>query len=676
MLYHPKIMLRYLTALLISSAVAHGDLTATFTRDGKTDSRVDRLPALNIREGEPVSPFLSAGAFDAKWEGKLVVPKRLRLAFSLEGSGSVKLMIAGKEVIAREGDFGGEPSANIRLNPGEHDFELSYSSNANGSAELRVYWEERSFPRQTIPPYAFASEPTPAATLGEQQRHGRMVFAENHCAKCHAPEAGFGVTPMAELTEIGPLLFGIGDRVSEEWLQRWLADPHALRPTTHMPDLIDASTEEGRQKTADLAAYFSASTMGGEVPADPDPALAQAGGGHFHELGCVSCHTPPDRDQPDLEGDRVPLNNVASKWKPGALVAYLKKPDQLHSHTRMPDFLMSDEEASSIAAFLISASKGKETKLDVEFPKGDAARGEEVAKALQCGVCHPGVPLSGNAAGPSLDDVFKADWLTEGCAAPDEKRRPELPIMNLNDSEREALAAFSKAGAESLGRDTSAEYATRQLESLNCNACHSQDDKRAIIDLVHGETKALTAHMAGLQERVDQSRPHLTFTGEMLYSTYIEKMLAGTADPRPRPWLGMRMPAFRSRALPLAEGMARIHGYEPKGPTKLEVDPALAEIGKGLIGSEAGFGCTTCHGVGDQKATAAFEVEGINFALTPDRMREGFYHRWMDNPQSVTPGSKMPRYSENNKSQRGDVLGGDAQKQFEAIWHYLHSFEK
>jgi hypothetical protein len=89
--------------------------------------------------------------------------------------------------------------------------------------------------------------------------------------------------------------------------------------------------------------------------------------------------------------------------------------------------------------------------------------------------------------------------------------------------------------------------------------------------------------------------------------------------------------------------------------------------------SAEGFGCTTCHGIGDQDPTAAFEVGAVNFALTPGRLRHEFYHRWMDNPAAVTPSTKMPRYAEGNESQRSDILDGDARKQYEAIWHWLHS---
>lgn len=665
-------MTRPLLLLLFAVGSARAGLTVTFTRDGQTDSRTDRFPALSIAAGQPVTPFLSAGPFEAVWSGKLVVPRRQRLIFSFEGEGSASLTINGNELLSRAGDLAGESSEMLRLNPGEHEFVLAYRSHDEGSAKLRVYWEELSFPRQTIPSSAFAGEPTPAAILGGQQRHGRVLFTEHHCMKCHAPETGLGTNPMPETAEIGPLLFGIGDRVNEEWLRRWIAEPHTLRPGTPMPDLVDVSTGEGRQQAADLAAYFAASTMGAAMPSAPGPELAQAGGAHFHELGCAACHTPPDHNQPDLETKRVPLNNVASKYQPGALVAFLKKPDQFHAHTGMPDFMMSEEEANSIAAYLTTASEGKHTQIEITFPAGDAARGEEVAKAMNCGVCHPGVPLSGQQAGPGLDTIFKADWARQGCASPPGDHSNGLPVMNLGEEERAALVEFSKTGTDSLRRDDPAEHARRKIEALRCTSCHALDDQRALVDLVGGDTRALIAHIEGYEERVDQTRPRLTFTGEMLYSSYIESMLAGTVEPRPRPWLGMRMPAFRAFAKPLAEGISRVHGYEPSAPTKLEPDPALVETGRLLAGAE-GFGCTTCHGVGDQEPTAAFEVMGTNFSIVSDRLREGFYHRWMDNPQSVTPGSKMPRYSENNQSQRADILDGDAAKQFEAIWHYLHS---
>lgn len=654
---------------LLFSPVVHADLVATFTRDGKSDSRIDRFPALSVEAGEPATPFLTAGKFDVTWKGKLVVPQRQRLIFSFEGQGTAVLKIAGKEVLSRSESLGGEGSASTRLNPGEHEIELTYSSLPDGQASLRLFWQEASFVRQTIPASAFKAEATEATILGHQQRRGRELFANQSCAKCHGSSSGFGAAPMPEMAEVGPILFGTGDRTSEAWLRRWISEPHSIKPSTSMPDLVDASTEEGRQQASDLAAYLVGLKTGAPTGPAVDPAQAKEGGVHFHELGCVACHHPPDLGPSD--SSRVPLNNVASKYIPGALVAFLKAPEAYHPFTKMPNFRLSDSEASAIAAFLTQSSIGQETKVSHDFPAGDATRGAKVAEALQCGVCHPGMPMSPPSAPPSLDGIFNADWTKSGCVAPPEKRA-KAPHLNLTEDDRLALVAFAKTGASSLSQDNSAEYATRQIQSLRCTACHALDSQPALLASLHSETETLAAHISTLHERVDQSRPPLTFTGEMLHTAAIEEMLSGTADPRPRPWLGMRMPGFVSRASQLAKGISKQHGLLPGPTASLTVDPSLAAIGKNLI-EAGGFGCNTCHGVGDQKPTAAFEVEGIHFNLTSARIREDYFHRWMDNPQSVTPGTKMPRYSEANKSQRTDVFEGDAQKQFEAIWHYLHS---
>lgn len=658
-------MFRFVFLTLGFLATARAELTATFTQGGETDVRLDRMVALSVPAGQPPTPFLDAGKFEVAWKGSIELKERKRLYFSFEGNGKATLAVGGEEVLVEEGTLGAAKSKRLRLNPGLHEIIVSYNSAEDGSGSFRLYWEEEEMPRQTIPPTAFSTEPGDEAKLGELKRHGRLAFTSQHCAKCHAPEGGFGANPMPETGEIAPILAGIGDRVTEDWLRNWLADPKAMKHGTNMPNLIDANTPEGLRKAADLAAFLAASKLGGEKFPPPDPALAKAGGVVFHELGCIACH-----DQTADDASRVPLNNVASKYLPGQLVAYLKKPEAFHPFTAMPNFQLSDDEVSSLAAYLTASSEGKGTELGYEFPAGDAARGAEVAASLHCGTCHPGLP-GGVPSAPALDAVFKADWAEKGCVSESDKR-PELPVMNFGEGEREGLLAFSKAGLKSLKKDSAAEFAERQVTAKRCTACHAMDGNASGLDSLHFTTAGLAAHVESLDERVDQSRPPLTFVGEMLFSSYIESMLAGTAAPRPRPWLGTRMPAFPAYAKPLAEGLSRVHGFEPGGPAKVEVDPALAEIGKKLVSAE-GFGCTTCHGIGDQGPTAAFEVGAVNFALTPGRLREEFHHRWMDNPAAVTPGSKMPRYADGNESLRTDILEGDARKQYEAIWQWLHS---
>jgi mono/diheme cytochrome c family protein len=636
----------------LTTGAARAELAATFESGGAKDTRADRLPALLVKAGESPTPFLPAGEFGVTWTGKLELPERLRLAFSFEGEGKATLTIDGKEVHSEEGTLGSTASENTRLNKGEHDISITYHSKSDGSGRFRLFWEEKSFPKQSVPPAVFKGEVTV-----DPARQGRLLFAENHCSKCHMGAGG-----MSELTEFAPFLVATGSRLNENWVASWIANPASYRPDTRMPDLIDESTPEGKQKAADLAAWLM-TQKSGETPPAPDKALAQKGGEHFHRLGCVACHTQPGANKAE---DRISLNHVALKFQPGALVGFLKKPDALYAHIRMPDFALSDAEANEIAAWLLQES-GKVQYEAMPFPKGDASKGMEIATALNCAACHAGAGAP-NVTLPTTDAIFSKDWAATGCVSP--HPGPKAPKLALTDDERAALVAFSKKGAAPLTRNVPAEYAAAKLESLRCTSCHGMDGQPSKLDTTHLETKSLVAHVKTENEKLDQSRPQLTYIGEMLHASFIEGMLNGTPPGgRPRPWLDMRMPAFRGYANGLATGLARIHGVEPGKPEAPQVDAALAEIGKKIVGAE-GFGCTTCHGIGTAKPTAAFEVEGINFALAHERLRKEWFIRWMNNPPAVTPGTKMPRYSEEGKSQRPE-LDGDATKQFDAIWNYI-----
>ena len=62
-------------------------------------------------------------------------------------------------------------------------------------------------------------------------RGGRLLLGELGCAKCHTTDA---VSP----TKQAPILTDVGGRVRGEYLQKFLADPLAVKPGTTMPHLL------------------------------------------------------------------------------------------------------------------------------------------------------------------------------------------------------------------------------------------------------------------------------------------------------------------------------------------------------------------------------------------------------------------------------------------------------
>lgn len=655
--------MRSLIIILLLLTPIHASLTATFKSGDQTIVQQVTLPALQVTAGEAPAPGLAPGPFTAKYLGKLTIPKRYRAYFSLDAIGTVTLKVNDKEISFTDGK-----SARLRLNPGEIPIELHYTSPASGAGHFRLFWEERrAFPREPIPASAFTSSSTSPLTA-EAPLDAAHLFASHNCIHCHHSELSEHAMP--ELAHSGPDLSNIGDRTNQAWLTRWIAQPDLLKPSTTMPAMVDHTKPEGAQAAADLAAYLATLSSGKKIGKTPDLSLAQKGGEHFHKLGCIACHSKPDADEPDFENGRVPLNNVATKFKDGALTAFLKNPQEHHKAIKMPNFNLSDEEANSLAAFLTKSSTGEHTPDPSEFPPGDAARGKQIAADLNCAACHQGLTPS-TAKAPQLADL--KNWTEQGCLGPDEKRG-KSPRLILTAEEKKAL---TPAVLPLLQYDTVEAYTHRQIESLNCASCHDYNNRSSLLSKVHPETKFLLNHITAADERLIQSRPPLTHMGAMLHTSYIEEMLLGTTEPRPRPWLEMRMPAFPLHAQLMAKGLGQHHGLLASSPSTTAPPQDLVKIGADLI-DMTGYACVTCHAINEKPALAAFEVQGINFGLSHSRLRADYYHQWMFNPARLVPDTKMPRYTnpDDGSGLRSDILEGDSQKQFEAVRLFIQSISK
>ena len=267
-------MLRIVLATLVfGMASASADLLATYSSQG--EERAAHLvprPSVSNGVGATPTPFLKPGPFTVVWRGQLQVPKRLRLHFSFEGEGEASLKVNGEVVHTESGALGATKSERLRLNEGAYPVEITYTSKKNGAGSFRLFWEERSFAPEPIPSTSWLAPEGAVAPLAD---HGRTAFAQQRCVMCHLPEQEFGPAAMPELSAAGPDLTGIGSRVSEEWLVRWIAQPDKLKPTTTMPAMVDHRTAKGSTEAADLGAYlFSLKDQKvGEVRA-ADPALA------------------------------------------------------------------------------------------------------------------------------------------------------------------------------------------------------------------------------------------------------------------------------------------------------------------------------------------------------------------------------------------------------------------
>jgi hypothetical protein len=256
----------------------------------------------------------------------------------------------------------------------------------------------------------------------------------------------------------------------------------------------------------------------------------------------------------------------------------------------------------------------------------------------------------------------------KGCLAGDKALRGSAPVFSLSEDDRDALCAF----LTSTGRKTSAsvhEQAAYLTRRLNCVACHHRDHAVS----PRGEIIAEESERGIPPEAL----PNLTFAGEKLQADWMHRLFRGEQPRNIRPWLKARMPAFPAYAAELAAGLAAEHGLPAEPEPSLTIEKELAEIGRRLAQKDQGLDCRQCHAVAGQQPTGDDKTKiapGIDFAATKQRMRDEFYRRFVLDPPRYDVTIRMPKFALDGKTtQASQILDGDAAKQFEALWHYIHS---
>lgn len=636
------------------------------TADGsRRDARSERLVALHVPRGQSPSVFLPAGPFTARWSGQLNVGLRDRFVFTFEGRGGFVLTVNGERVLEVPPESeGAVASPRVSLRQGRNELVAEYQSPAEGDATARLLWESFEFPREPVPPMVWTHNAEELVlSEGGRLRRGRQLLVEGRCVRCHA--TGGAVSP--EFVMDAPSFVEMGARLSPHWMAAWIENPKAMRPDAQMPRLLHGPT--AGQDAADIAVYLGTLKSAPEKAAGEASATGglAAGVKVYGSLGCVGCHTLEE-----AQDGRIGLQAVGEKYTPHGLREYLMEPSRYYAWSRMPDFKLSSHEVAALAELLESTGPEAHARPPMV---GDAARGRELVETLGCVNCHS-APVANRFATADLASVRGSSG-ARGCMAADEYGRGRAPDFGFSDADRDALQAVAQADPAFIARTVAAEFASERVVSLRCDACHRMDGR---LD----RWSSLSQELLNMFDRygvepeehgVDATRPHLTYAGEKLRGDYLARLLAGEGEPA-RPWLSARMPAFRTHAHALAEGLAAAHGMEPDSSREAESFAAESDrvnLGARLITKQHGFGCVDCHAVGEQKAQAVFEAEGVDLLLAPQRLRRAWYDRWMLHPLRIEPGTKMPRYADEHGLTPLPEFGGDGAEQFQAIWEYLAS---
>lgn len=680
-----------------------------------SDARSGRTLAWSVPAGEAPTPFLPRGPTQLEAKTHLRVDLPGEYQFQIEGNTPAVLVINDGEVIAhpgsattdspagdqpgvstattassRLGGVRGTTSPPMNLRAGWLAIGLRTELTSEGSRG-RVLWRSDSFGWEPLPPTLLRYDPhQEELQTSAELRRARQQIGELRCFRCH--DRQLGVDALPELVNEAPPLHEVASRLHPDWLQAWLTDPQSLRPGTAMPACFRPADPQSGQDIADVTAYLlSMKRVGAIQGASPRhlelPADARDRGRDLYEdLGCLACHrlNAPTVSDP---WSRLSLAHVAAKFVPEALVDYLRVPHRHHHATRMPNFGLSETEATDLVAFLLTAGDqplpahesvssaageaGKAIAISAgAWKSGDPERGRARVRRAQCANCHPMAADASPASTPPA--LAQGSIRDRGCLGPTPSLRGIAPHFSLSDTDRLVLTRFLLTDRQSLKRRTIAESAEDEWKNLNCAACHSRDGRPS----PRGEL-ILEESTRGLNP---EQLPDLTWAGEKLQPRWTQRFLAGDLRVKPREWLKARMPAFPESSQLLAQGMAAEWGYLPleeyahKEPP---VDAELAAIGERLTARKTGLDCRQCHAVGGEKPVGDERTEiapGINFALSRERLRGDHFLRFVMDPPRFDIGTKMPKLVQDGHTTRlSTIYDGDARRQFEAIWEFVRT---
>jgi mono/diheme cytochrome c family protein len=695
-------------------------LIATYRDAGKpptTAVRLEPTVALALKAVESPDPRLRPSG-TAVWRGYLNILRADVYRFSARLRGQLRVRVGGKEVLAATVK---ETSAlkegpEVKLEAGVQPFEAEFTR-LSGGARVELLWQAPFFRREPLPYRVLGHLPgkAPASLKDEQQiETGRLLVEEAGCAHCHKPDEkdalGKGL-----VERHGPDLSQVGAQVQPGWLIRWLEAPRKLRPGTLMPELFSAD-EAGRVERYAVARYLA--SLGGPVEPDrPDRrarAAAVRGERLFTSLGCSACHGPVGSAGTTPTGKRsraredeeartpvlyrparlYPLPGLGSKTTVRRLAEYLLDPLKVGPHGRMPNMLLQRQEADALAHFLcrsgvaglspdlpaapreglLAAFKRVEPRPEEQanFARLAPARqwldlGQRLVIDRGCNNCHTvapgGKPFASVVADAALDDLKKPGKQDAGCLATDPKKRGKAPCFGFDAPQTAAIRAFLTKGLRGAGAPAPGYAARLDLQRFNCLACHNRDGEG-------GLSVALTEELRR-DEKAENAEavvpPTLTGVAHKLRTPWLRDVLLHAG--RARPWMGLRMPQFGAANVGrLPEALCAAEGTEPDDTVhKTRLSAATIRAGRLLVG-KGGFGCISCHDIAGIPNTG---TRGPDLAGMNRRVRHDWYLRWLEQPQRLAPGTRMPSVFNEGKSLLDTVLGGSAAAQADALWGYL-----
>ncbi len=607
-------------------------------------------------------------------------------------------------------------------------------------------------------------------------------FTESQCLKCHqgvveVPKAEklntgiflverygcFGchkIRGWENLRKVGPDLSKITSKTTEEFIFRWIKDPHGFR-ATRMPQVWDVRTpdqetperkERNNTEANAVVAYIADNSVRATFPEPPKGDLT-SGRKLFETVGCLACHRVGD-DRRGIEGIEAAafrthgpnLDGTGSKVSAGWLYSWIRNPKAVWHETKMPNLRLTEKEAADLTAYLMSLKNDAfmarprpplDTKLrdtllreylEGQYSVAEAKKrfdalddqkrtlllGEKTIGRYGCFGCHtiPGfekaTPVGtelteeGSKLVERLDFGFVHEiphtlpgWLEQKLLEPrifdrdKPTKKPDellrMPKFHLKPEEAQeivtAILSFTKeqvplAAQKQLGADERyVEQGRRLVRTHNCQGCHVVGTGGSIQAVIKDQLES----SGGDPLQASALAPPMLYNdkskigeGARVHTPWLHSFLKDPSSEI-RPWLEIRMPTFDfseeelntvTRYFAAQDKVA--YPYEPK-PT---IDASVVAAGKNLFEK---WQCVKCHVVAGKLPNQEPANMAPDLANVPRRLRADWLSKWLADPGKILPGTRMPANFPDDPQLNAfpEILGGDQQKQIEAVRAYL-----
>lgn len=532
---------------------------------------------------------------------------------------------------------------------------------------------------------------------------GRILYNQVGCTVCHAPQEGGKSVPQGTTIP----LVSLEEKYTVPSLTEFLKNPHAVRPSGRMPNMMLQNKEPD-----ELANYL---LRNADVPLGTPRFTYKAYHGNWEKLPDFDKLTPVSEGKiDDLQTNLAGKKDQFGLRFDGELNIKNDGDYKFHLHSDDGSRLFIDGEQvvvndgihagqtksgsaklskgiHKIRVEYFEAGGGEEFRLDIEGPKlrrrrivsemveidvpkpkpnpnepkpfefdpSQVQRGGELFALVGCADCHE-MKINGELYNSEIRPKNLVDLrLGEGCLS---KSPPSgVPNFNLTDIQRNALSAALTTPAPKEKPDHTT-LIHKNMIAFNCYACHERGG------IGGAEVARNDLFISTIPEMGDEGRlpPQLNGVADKLRDDYLKSVLQNGA--KDRPYMKVRMPKFGGEVAKLTESFVAVdQKTEATIPPLPDSLSRVKAAGRKLVGGDA-LQCVKCHTFGNVKATG---IQAIDLLTMTKRIREDWFHRYMVDPVKYRPGTRMPNVYPGGVSAYKDLYEGEPGKQNKAIWTYI-----